>query len=447
MTEHPERRVDERERALRSREGSVGVREDHLAAMEAALHEADAARAEARRLHADLRDANEHLVLASLHAQQLTDAANVAHRRQEEFLAMMAHELRNPLAAIGNAVGVLSRYTDRAPALARVHEIAARQVRHMTRLLDDLLDVSRLTRGSIVLRTFPIALADVIPQAVELCRNAIDARGLQLRVDLPAEAIGVDGDAMRLVQVFGNLLHNAAKYTPAGGAIRIELEGSGAEAVVRVIDNGIGIAADMLGSVFDLFTQESQMPEHATGGLGIGLSVVRDLVALHGGKVEVHSAGRGQGSEFAVTLPALASLPAASAEPARAAVLPPQTFRILLIDDNVDSTEALAVLLRMDGHEVSVALDGKSALEMARRTLPQIVLCDIGLPGMDGHAVAELLLEQQCAAPPLMIAVTGYGHAQARARSLAAGFAHHLVKPVEIDALLQLIATSGKKVT
>ncbi len=444
-----------REASLDSREDSATLREDQLGAMEAALTETAGFRVETQRLNAELRDANEHLVLASLRAQELSEAAQLAHRRQEEFLAMLAHELRGPLAPIGNAIGVLGRHTGGEPALSRVHDILAGQVRQMARLLDDLLDVSRMARGRVVLRKRRIALADVVGDAVEVARSLIDASGPRLTVDLPSESIEVDADAMRLTQVFGNLLHNATKYTPASGAIRVELTGRGESAIVRVSDDGSGIAADMLPHVFELFTQEYQSPERATGGLGIGLTVVRDLVGLHAGTVEARSAGKGCGSEFIVTLPRLSPLmplqpltqegdvvvaPQALVKPQAAS----RTYRILLIDDSVESSEMLALLLGMDGHEVTVALDGPSGLEMARRTAPQVVVCDIGLPGMDGHSVAEALLEQARGTPPLMIAVTGYGHPEARARSLAVGFRHHLVKPIDIDTLLRLIETEGE---
>ncbi|MGZ5594182.1 MAG: hybrid sensor histidine kinase/response regulator [Usitatibacter sp.] len=393
-----------------------------------------------------LREANEKLVIATLRAQTATELAEHANRDKEQFLAMLAHELRNPLAPISNALAILRRNTSADPTLTWVHDIIKRQVDHLTHLLNDLLEVSRLTSGKVLLKKRPIDITEIMRFAVEASRPLVRTRGQHLSVDYPAQRLVVDGDPTRLVQVFSNLLHNAAKYTPEAGFIRFAAAREGDTVVLRVSDNGCGIAAESLPHIFDLFTQEGRSLDHAQGGLGIGLTVVRSLVELHGGTVGATSPGVGQGSEFFVALPLMKSPPLVVPETSDVALEAPGTpLRIALIDDNVDANDSLSAVLRMMGHEVFTAFDGNAAYELVRESHPQIVLCDIGLPGMDGYEVIKRLRETMKGPMPVMIALTGYGQPEDRARAMEAGFDHHLTKPVDVEALLRLIAAHGQR--
>jgi signal transduction histidine kinase/DNA-binding response OmpR family regulator len=366
-----------------------------------------------------------------------------ADLQKNEFLSMLAHELRNPLAPIRNAIYLLRQRPDADPELRAIQGMIERQVQHLIRLVDDLLDVSRITRGKIRLQVEPITLSAVVARAVEISRPHIDARRHELTVQLPEQPLVVRGDPVRLAQVVGNLLNNAAKYTEEGGRIWLTVEQNGAEAVLRVRDTGVGIPAEMLVSVFELFTQVEHSLDRAHGGLGIGLTLVRQLVQLHGGRVHAASAGLGRGSEFVVHLPLLdkADLPEHPAARPRAAEAS-LGRRVLVVDDNHDAAESLAMVLRLNGHAVSVCHDGPTALSMALATRPEVVLLDIGLPEMDGYEVARRL--RACPGPNgmLLIAVTGYGQEQDVRRSRAAGFDHHLVKPVDLGALAGLLATA-----
>ncbi|MEO7741447.1 MAG: ATP-binding protein [Usitatibacter sp.] len=391
-----------------------------------------------------LRDANEKLVLATLEAQTATETAEQANRDKEQFLAMLAHELRNPLAPITNALAILRRKASPDPTATWVHDIIKRQVDHLTRLLNELLEASRLTTGKVELKKRPIAISETMRFAIESAQPLMRLRRQHLNVNFPAHALVVDGDPTRLVQIFSNLLHNAAKYTQEGGSITfsaMEREGS---AVIRVMDNGCGIAPENLPRIFDLFTQEGRSIDHAQGGLGIGLTVVRSLVELHGGSVEAASPGLGQGTEISVLIPLMQDpplvLPTGVGEKAEA---PGASLRIVIIDDNVDANDSLQAVLRMMGHEVSSAFDGTTGLELIRDTRPQLVLCDIGLPGMDGYQVIAKLRETVQDPVPVMIALTGYGQPEDRARAMTAGFEHHLTKPVDVEALLRLIAAQA----
>ncbi len=393
-----------------------------------------------------LREANEKLVLATLQAQMATEVAEHANRDKEQFLAMLAHELRNPLAPIGNALAILRRKSAADPTLTWVHDIIKRQVDHLTRLLNELLEASRLTTGKVLLKTQPIEIAEVMRFAIEASQPLIRGRRQHLSIAFPAQSMVVDGDSTRLVQVFSNLLHNAAKYTPEGGSIRFSAAQADGAAELRVTDDGCGIAAAVLPHIFDLFTQEGRSLDHAQGGLGIGLTVVRSLVELHGGTVKATSPGLGLGSEFSVVIPLMANppleIPATSGEPLEA---PGQSLRIVLIDDNVDANDSLNAVLRIMGHDVSTAFDGKAGFELIRDTRPQIVVCDIGLPGMDGYQIITRLRETSTDPMPAMIALTGYGQPEDRARALAAGFDHHLTKPVDVEGLLRLIAAQAER--
>jgi CheY-like chemotaxis protein/two-component sensor histidine kinase len=354
---------------------------------------------------------------------------------------MLAHELRNPLAPVLNAVHALQLGARGADAAA-AREMIERQTRHMARLVDDLLDVSRITRGKIQLRLEPVELAGIIDRAVDSARPLLDARRHAVALNVPPGPIRVTADAMRLEQVLANLLNNAAKYTEPGGHITLSAAAEGKEAVVRVRDDGIGIAAEVLSRVFDLFMQAHATPDRAQGGLGIGLTLVRRLVEMHGGAVEAHSAGPGHGSEFVVRLP-IAECGTRDAGPKdvpRSALCVPHSRRVLVVDDNRDAAESLAMMLRLDGHEVQVAHDGPAALEAARAFGPEVVLMDIGLPRMSGHEVAARLSQQPHDGERLLVAMTGYGQDEDRRRSREAGFHHHLVKPVDPQALRDLLA-------
>jgi signal transduction histidine kinase/ActR/RegA family two-component response regulator len=396
---------------------------------------------------AQLRDANEHLVIATMNAQALTEAAERGNRQREQFLAMLAHELRNPLAPIVNALAVLHHVTTPEPLVAWAHDVIKRQVDHMTRLLNDLLDVSRVTSGKITLQKQPTALSEVMMHAIEACGPPIKDRNQHLKVAIPPQPLTLDGDLERLAQVFSNLLNNASKYTQEGGAITFSAEQLGDAVVVCVADNGFGIAAEVLPSIFELFTQEERSLAHAHGGLGIGLTVVRAIVQMHAGTVTVKSPGPGKGSEFTVTLPLMTTaLPEGAANVEVEAASTKVPCRIVLIEDNRDASASLKRLLQLGGHKVATAFDGVTGVQLVLADRPQIVLCDIGLPGMDGYAVIARLRTEMRPPLPIMIAVTGYGQPEDRARALAAGFHHHLVKPVNPNDLLRLIAAQGDSI-
>jgi len=383
--------------------------------------------AERQRLEDELR----------LRVRDLADA----DRRKDEFLAMLAHELRNPLAPVRTGLEVLRMKAGADPEVDRLAEMMGRQVGQIVRLVDDLLDVARITRGTVVLRRERVELGAVVRQAVEAGRPLVEARRHALTVTPAAEPVYVDGDPARLAQVVGNLLNNAAKYTDEGGRVWLETRRDGAEAVVSVRDTGAGIAADVLPRVFDLFTQADRTLDRSQGGLGVGLTLVRRLVELHGGTVAAASPGPGRGSEFVVRLPLASGV---GTEPTRAVASPPAgrpaPRRVLVVDDNVDAADSLAMLLRLTGHTVWTAYGGPSALEAAERHRPEVVLLDIGLPGMDGYEVARRLRSGAAAAATLL-ALTGYGQETDRRKTHEAGFDHHLVKPVDPDDLVRLFAT------
>jgi PAS domain S-box-containing protein len=358
-------------------------------------------------------------------------------RRKDEFLAMLAHELRNPLAPLGTALHLLA--VD-APGRERFLQMADRQVKHLVRLVDDLLDVSRITQGKITLRREVITLSDVVARAVETVRPLVDSRGQALTVSLPAEAIRLEVDPARLAQVLGNLLANATNYTPAGGSIWLTAEAADEEVVIRVRDSGAGLAPELLSQIFDLFVQGDASLDRTRGGLGIGLTIVRRLVEMHGGRVEARSPGPMQGSEFIVHLPALAhGLPEPGEPGFQARGAPARALRILVVEDNTDAAEGLAVVLQIWGHDPQLAYDGVTALELAERTRPDVVLSDLGLPGMDGYELARRLRARPAFGRAVLIALSGYGRAEDKRRALEAGFDHHLVKPPDLDALEELL--------
>ncbi len=365
-------------------------------------------------------------------AAELVDA----DRRKDEFLAMLAHELRNPLAPLRTSLELLGLEVE---GRERFLEMAERQVRHLVRLVDDLLDVSRITRGKITLRREPVLLSDVVERAVEQSRALIDTRGHTLTVSLPREELRVEADLVRLVQVLGNLLSNAAKYTPASGSIWATAERVGEEIVLRVRDTGVGLTPELLPRVFDLFVQGDAGLDRTRGGLGIGLTLVRALVELHGGRVAATSAGVGLGSEFVVYLPALPGTMPTSESRAERASTAGRRLRILVVEDNQDAAESLATMLQLWGHEVRVAYDGLAALRLAEAETPDVILSDIGLPGMDGYELARHLRARPAFGRVVLVALSGYGRDEDRRQAAEAGFDHHLVKPPEMDTLLQLM--------
>jgi two-component system CheB/CheR fusion protein len=385
--------------------------------------------------------------------KRVEHALHEADRRKDEFLAMLAHELRNPLAPIVTAVQILQLRGVDDPVLDRQQAVIARQARHMARLLDDLLDVSRITRGKIELRRARVDLRDVVEPAVEASRSLLEARDLQLSVTLAPEPIMLDADAARLQQVIGNLLNNAARYTPPGGCVQLTVSrsssngesGVGPAAVLRVRDSGVGIPPETLPQIFDLFVQGDRSLARSEGGLGIGLTLVQRLVELHGGRVDAHSTGPGQGSEFVVRLPLAGSARSAEraedpAGSAGGAPRPPDSLRVLIVEDNADAAATMRDLLDLWGHDVRVAVEGVTALALAAEHRPHVVLLDLGLPGMDGYQVAEQLRARVDLPPPQLVAVTGYGQETDRRRAREAGFHHHLVKPLDAATLRGVLA-------
>jgi signal transduction histidine kinase/CheY-like chemotaxis protein len=375
-----------------------------------------------------------------LERQRTEEALREADRRKDEFIATLAHELRNPLAPIQNSLHILRLAAPADLALKQIQETLERQTDLLVRLVDDLLEVSRITQGKIELRLAVVDLAAVIRQAIEISCPAIQHYEHRLEVALPSEPLLVYGDAARLSQVFCNLLNNAAKYTHAGGRISIAARREDGSALVSVTDNGVGIAADKLPCIFDMFTQIDRTSRQAQGGLGIGLSLVRALIEMHGGRIEAYSAGLGQGSEFRVTLPLSRELVRESSPPAPAATSALPRHRVLVVDDNRDASRSLCRLLRLLGAEVEVAHDGPQALDMLKSYRPSVVLLDIGMPNMDGYEVARRIRSHSEWDDVVLIAVTGWGQDQDRRRTAEAGFNHHLVKPAKISDIESLLA-------
>ena len=361
-----------------------------------------------------------------------TEQLKEANHRKDEFLAMLAHELRNPLAPIRTAVQLLRLKELTEPHRQRARDVIERQVEHLVNLIDDLLDVSRITRGMITLQLEPVLVGAIVARAVETARPAIDANRHALELDLPDELISVEGDKTRLVQVIANILHNAAKFMDPGGRIRLRVRREGSYALISISDTGIGIAPELLPKIFELFTQVHAKSERAQGGLGIGLALVRRLTEMHGGTVTAHSDGAGRGSTFSVRLPVMVAQIAGLAHPTRESGTIPRiaSQRILVADDNRDAAEALSLQLQLAGHDVRTAHDGIEALTVAKTFDPEIVLLDIGMPKMDGYEVARQLRLRPSSRRVTLIALTGWGQQQDRDRTADAGFDAHLVKPV-----------------
>ena len=369
------------------------------------------------------------------------EALETRERELNEFLAMLSHELRNPLAPMRNVVGVLRTGTRDEAILRWSHDVLDRQLAQLTRLVEDLLDVSRMTSGKITLREEPLDLCEVIAGAVEMHRPLIEARGHSLKVMLPAEPLGVLGDPTRLAQVMQNLLSNATKYTPDGGTIEVSVAREGDEAVVRVRDTGVGMPPALVKRVFDLFAQGERSLDRSEGGLGIGLTLVERIVKQHGGSIRARSDGPGTGSEFVVRLPLLAGEVPRRAPPSSQPAAAPSaaTRRVLIVDDHQDSADSLGMLVRRWGHEAWSAYDGPAALALATQRKPDVVLLDLGLPGMDGFEVARRLRAIPGLEHVRIVALTGYGRSQDQRASEQAGFDLHWVKPVHAATLAALL--------
>lgn len=402
------------------------------------LHAVSEASPEQDDLIARLREANTNLMLATFGAQDLQATAEASNRAKEEFLSTLAHELRNPLAAIVMANAVLGKVVEAHAILPKLHGILQRQTNHLTRLVDDLLDASRVSSGQISLQKIAMDFLDVIANAVEIVQPFIDARLQTLQLDIPDQPVVIDGDPGKLTQVFSNLLVNAAKFSAEREAIAIRVGVLDGHVAISVKDRGVGIASEVQPFIFDLFKQGPLAVERAQGGLGIGLSLVRSIVEMHGGTARVQSDGPGLGSEFIVTLP-LSSTPVAPRNASALLNAAPQSRRILLVEDNPDASATLETYLTLEGHTVHCAVDGPAALALAQTHPFDIVLCDIGLPGMNGYDLIAHLRPLLTPAP-CFIAVSGYNQLQDRLQAIDAGFNHYLVKPVAIELLLHLIS-------
>jgi PAS domain S-box-containing protein len=380
-------------------------------------------------------------VTRDLTDRKRVEALERAERQTNEFLAMLAHELRNPLAPISNALQLLAQKPAADPTEQWARDVLQRQTGQMTRLVDDLLDVSRITRSAISLTKQQVDVRKVVRTAADASLQWMQSRSHELRVDLPEHELPVLADEARLVQVLQNLLHNAAKYTPAGGRIDLGARRDDAMIVVAVKDNGMGMDPEMLSTAFELFRQGRQGDERADGGLGVGLTLVQRLVAMHGGTVEARSAGAGKGSEFLLRLPAgSGEAPLAPAEKdIEPQARPHRGLRVLVVDDNQDAANALRLLLESDGHQVKLAADGVAGLALAREYKPEFLLLDIGLPRLSGYDIAASLRADPAMKHITIVAVTGYGQVHDRTRTAAVGFDHHLTKPVEFSALQQLL--------
>jgi signal transduction histidine kinase/CheY-like chemotaxis protein len=367
------------------------------------------------------------------------DALKESDRRKTDFLAMLAHEMRNPLAPILTSIELLRLLGSHDAHVNQAREIIERQVKQMVRLVDDLLDLTRIARGKMELRRTRFEVSQAVNHAVQTIRPLLEAQGHHLSVKLPAEPISLEADEGRIVQVLINLLANAVKYTERGGRIEVSAARDGDEAVLRVCDNGVGIEAEKLSAIFDLFTQIDRSLALAQGGLGIGLTLVRQLVELHGGRVSGHSDGPGCGSEFVVRLPAPASLTASCGDPAPSTAAPTaKPCHILIIEDNNDARETLSLLLQMLGHRTATAATGPDGVALALSEKPQVVLIDLGLPGLDGFQVAQRI-RAQLGRGVLLVALTGYAQEEDRRRTHDAGFDAHLPKPVELEELNRVL--------
>jgi signal transduction histidine kinase/ActR/RegA family two-component response regulator len=370
------------------------------------------------------------------------DALKEADRRKDEFLALLGHELRNPLGVINTSIELLRWEGPPDSTLTELRAMMERQVEHMSQLLDDLLDISRINRGQIRLKKEPCDFTQTVRQTAEDFRPRLEGTGLEFIVDVPDRSLWVTGDRTRLVQIIGNLLSNAQKYTEIGGRITVELtESLDSAAVLTIQDTGTGMEPEVLAHVFEPFSQSNPGLDRRGGGLGLGLALVKGLIDLHGGQVAAHSDGPGQGSKFIITLP-LAEPPASTKQVHEASAQSLRHYRILIIEDNPVGARTMRMLLTRLGHNVEVAHSGPEGIGIARRFHPHIVLCDIGLPGMDGYAVARAMREEPGLGDVCLLAITGYGQAEDQRRSIDAGFDMHLTKPVDLKKLQELLNQS-----
>ena len=372
--------------------------------------------------------------------KQVEEELREADRRKDEFLAVLAHELRNPLAPIRTGLELMRLAGDDRAAIEEVRTTMDRQSQQMVRLIDDLLDVSRITRGTVELRKCRVELSAVIENAVETARPIIEEMGHKLDVTVPKQPIVLEADGTRLSQVIANLLNNAAKYMDRGGSIELVADRQQSTAVVTVKDSGIGIPAEMIDRIFDMFTQVDGSLERSHGGLGIGLTLVKRLVEMHGGSVEVRSAGPDQGSEFTVRLPAVVGLLSEPVQTNGGASFAADKRRILVVDDNETAANVLAMLLKALGNDVRTAFDGLTAIDLAEQFRPDIVLLDIGMPKLNGYETARRIRQQPWGKEMVLAALTGWGQEEDKRRTREAGFDHHFVKPVEPDVLQKLLA-------
>ena len=424
---------------------SEGVAQQRISALEAELAGLRAIAAERDTLSVmvgELREANQNLLQATLSAQTLRDDAEATNRNQNEFLAMLAHELRNPLAPISMAATLMALIPEAPEQLLRLQKIVERQVAHLARLLDDLLDAARISGGKISVLLQPVLLNEVLERSVETVQTRIDERHQQMTLDLPLERLIIEGDQVRLAQVFSNLLVNASKFTHDGGTITLAARVDGERVVITMQDNGAGITAEMMPLIFNLFAQAPRSMARSEGGLGVGLSVVRNVVEMHGGTVEAGSPGLGSGSIFTVTLP-LSARPI-PVSPLTSRGMPAAAgYRILLVEDNRDASDTLRSFLALEGHTVDVAYDGLVGLAMAMNEAYDVLICDIGLPSLNGLELIRELRSSASSHIPFAVAVSGYGQPEDRSRAIGAGFGHYFVKPLDVDAMLALMASDA----
>jgi PAS domain S-box-containing protein len=380
-----------------------------------------------------------------LELKETQRALREADRRKDEFLATLAHELRNPLAPIRNALEILKRPSIGEQDLQWSRGVIERQLQHMGRLLEDLLDVSRIGRKQLELRKQPVELVTVLSAALETSRPVIEAMGHELTVELSPEPIAVEADTVRLAQVFSNLLNNAANYTEEKGHIRLRVECLGNEVAVYVQDDGIGISPDQLPLLFTIFSQSQPGSLRSKSGMGVGLSLAKGLVELHGGRIAARSDGPGRGSEFVVRLPVAQAVPEVSESNGAGEPAPESTVarRVLVVDDHPDNADSMSVLLQLMGHEVFTSYDGEEALRLAESVRPEVVLIDIAMPKVSGHDVCRRIRQREWGKELLLIAVSGWGQARDRATSREAGFDHHLVKPADPDVLRELLGSKS----
>jgi signal transduction histidine kinase/ActR/RegA family two-component response regulator len=403
---------------------------------------------ELQRTNVELEDRVRQRTAELLHAndslREIAAQLSEGNRRKSEFLATLAHELRNPLAPIRTGLEVLKLADGQPELAAHTRQVMERQMRQLITLVDDLLDVSRITRGKLELRKCRVKLSDVVQSAVESSTPLIHEAGHQLSVDVPQQAIHLDADPHRLAQVLANLLNNAAKYTPEGGQISLTAERQGSDVVIAVRDNGLGIPAELQTRVFEMFTQIDRPVEKGYTGLGIGLTLVKSLTELHGGRVEVRSDGPNLGSEFTVRLPIYVEAQPTEQLPSFPEAAPSRRLRVLIVDDNEAAIDMLGIIVKMLGNEVRTAADGQQAVGAAREFLPDVVLMDIGMPKMNGYEAAREIRQQSWGQRMLLVALTGWGQDEDKRRTREAGFDHHLVKPADPSELQRLFARAGE---